>query len=78
MSRCLVLVSGGIDSTVLLHKLARERGGGFLTALAFDYGQRHTRELECARWQAEQVGAAFRIVRLDFFGELVREGTALV
>ena len=75
---CLVLLSGGIDSTVLLHQLAAQRTGEKVVALAFDYGQRHVRELECARWQAERVGARFRSVDLTFFGVLVRPSTTLV
>ncbi|HOK89390.1 MAG TPA: 7-cyano-7-deazaguanine synthase QueC [Candidatus Hydrogenedentes bacterium] len=75
---CVVLVSGGIDSTVLLHEVARQRGGSRVYALGFDYGQRHGRELACARWQAESVGAIFRLVRLDFFADLARNATALL
>jgi len=78
LDSCLVLVSGGIDSTVLLHQLAAEQRAGSIVALAFDYGQRHVRELECARWQAERAGAQFRTVRMDFFRELVRPATTLV
>ena len=63
-SAAIVLLSGGLDSTVALHLAARECGQ--VHALAFAYGQRHSRELECARWQAQRAGvASFKLVQLD-------------
>lgn len=60
----VVLLSGGLDSTVALHLAARESGAVY--ALSFRYGQRHGRELACARWQAEAVGArAHHVVDLS-------------
>jgi 7-cyano-7-deazaguanine synthase len=45
--RAVVLLSGGLDSATTL---ALARNEGFQTAtLTVDYGQRHRRELECAR-----------------------------
>ncbi|MGN3974452.1 7-cyano-7-deazaguanine synthase QueC [Tsuneonella sp. SYSU-LHT278] len=43
----VILLSGGLDSMVAA-AIARERGFA-LNALSIDYGQRHARELECAR-----------------------------
>jgi 7-cyano-7-deazaguanine synthase len=53
--RAIVLVSGGLDSATTL-AIARSEG---LTvyALSVDYGQRHRRELECARQVARSLGA---------------------
>ena len=54
----LIVYSGGLDSTVLLHKLAAEgRADG---ALWVDYGQRHAREYECADYNSRKLG-----VKLD-------------
>jgi 7-cyano-7-deazaguanine synthase len=44
--RAVVLLSGGLDSATVL-ALAVERGFQ-ITALSFDYGQRHAREVACA------------------------------
>jgi len=46
----LVLCSGGLDSAVALALAARNlRSLNHLTTLAFDYGQKHIKELLCAR-----------------------------
>jgi 7-cyano-7-deazaguanine synthase len=62
--RAVVLLSGGIDSTTTL-ALAR-RDGFAVFALSVDYGQRHRRELDCARRVAESLAAArHTIVTID-------------
>jgi 7-cyano-7-deazaguanine synthase len=63
-SRCVVLLSGGLDSaTCLLIALAE---GFEVFALSFDYGQKHRIELERARALAARYGAKeHRILRLD-------------
>src|SRR5919201_6700597 len=56
MSRAVVLLSGGVDSTTTM-AVARERG--FETyVLTFRYGQRHAAEVEAARRVAQALGAA--------------------
>ena len=75
----VVLLSGGMDSAVLLAYVVKTLGCGPVHALSFDYGQRHLRELECARWQAEAIGAAeYRTIDLGFVAGLVEGGTTLV
>ncbi len=74
-----VLLSGGMDSTALLHHVVRERNHSAVHALSFDYGQRHSREIECAVWQAEAAGiASHRVIDISFFGALAGAGTTLV
>ena len=47
VTKCVIPVSGGIDSTVILHWVASE--GKEIHAVSFNYGQRHfDREMECA------------------------------
>jgi 7-cyano-7-deazaguanine synthase len=75
----VVLLSGGLDSTTLLHHVVRTLGRGPVHALSYDYGQRHVRELECARWQAHAAGVAeHRVIDLAFLGELLKGGSALI
>jgi len=62
--RAIVLVSGGLDSAVVL-ALARARGLA-CHALSFDYGQRHRAEVRAAGRVATSLGAAsHRVVRID-------------
>ena len=62
--RAVVLLSGGMDSAVVLAHLVR--GGHEAHALSFDYGQRHRHELACAARVARQVGAAsHRVASID-------------
>lgn len=64
MSAAVVLLSGGLDSTVAC-ALAKKAGHA-LHCLSFDYGQRHARELESAAAVAKHFGAAEHLVlRLD-------------
>ncbi|MDA0578500.1 MAG: 7-cyano-7-deazaguanine synthase QueC [Verrucomicrobia bacterium] len=77
VTRAVVLVSGGVDSTTLLHGV-RAAGVGQIHALSFAYGQRHARELAMARHQAKLAGVARHdVVDLGFFGALAGSRTAL-
>ncbi len=60
MSKAVVLLSGGLDSSTVL-AIAKERGHD-IVALTFDYGQRHDREVGSARAVAEAMGVAEHIV----------------
>lgn len=64
MKKCVVLVSGGLDSATTL---AVARSEGFEAhALSVSYGQRHSAELRAARRVAEHLGAAsHKTVALD-------------
>src|SRR6266699_4527006 len=64
MKRAVVLLSGGIDSTITL---AIALAGGYEAyALSFDYGQRHEIEMAGARRVANSLGAKeHRIAKID-------------
>ena len=73
--RSVVLLSGGLDSTVSLMR-AREEGEVVL-ALTFDYGQRAAeREIAAAKAMCERLGVAHRVIALPWLGEIT--STALV
>jgi 7-cyano-7-deazaguanine synthase len=62
---CIVLLSGGIDSAVML-AMAREMGYERIYTLSFDYGQRHRAELSCAISQSvKQKVTDQRIIFID-------------
>lgn len=77
MTAAVCLLSGGVDSTTLLHGL-RAAGVREIHALSFHYGQRHARELEMARYQAQRAGVAHHhVVDIAFLGEATSGRTAL-
>lgn len=61
--RCVVLLSGGLDSATTL--AIAKRDGFEPLCLAFEYGQRHAHELEAAARVAASFESTLRTVRLD-------------
>ena len=60
---CVAIVSGGMDSVTLLHYLVQQ--GHIPAVITFEYGQKHAREVECARYNAALLGCSeHRIVNL--------------
>ncbi len=70
----VVIYSGGMDSFTLLHKALAE--GHAVHALSFNYGQRHVRELDCARTVCESLGIPHRVIDIRALSE-VMAGSAL-
>ena len=58
----LIVYSGGLDSTVLLHYL--KATGKAFAALMFDYGQKHKKELEFAVANCKKLGVPYDIANL--------------
>jgi 7-cyano-7-deazaguanine synthase len=56
MSKILVLCSGGLDSTILLHKAVKKEGAENVIALSVYYGQKHAIERDYALWQCKHLG----------------------
>ncbi|MDR0983349.1 MAG: 7-cyano-7-deazaguanine synthase QueC [Culturomica sp.] len=55
MKKAIVLLSGGLDSTITLY-LAKSQGFDEIYAISFRYGQKHSKELECACKTAKKAG----------------------
>jgi len=66
--KIVALASGGLDSTVLLYSLKRE--GHSLASLGINYGQRHKRELDCAREINSKLAIEYRVLELPQLNEL--------
>ena len=72
--RAVLILSGGLDSTTLLYRL---RANGFtVQCLSFLYGQRHAKELECAKRICTDLGVEHRVVDLSAIQPLLA-GSAL-
>lgn len=73
--RSVVLLSGGLDSSVNL--LAAHKNTEIVLALTFDYGQRAAKkEIASARLQAEKIGVPHQVVELGWLREITK--TSLV
>ncbi len=72
--KAVVLLSGGLDSAVTLY-IARDRGFD-CRCLIFDYGQRHNKEIECAKKIAFKTGCHYELlsIGLPWKGSLLLEG----
>ncbi len=61
---CVLILSGGLDSTTLLHHLISQRRE--VHALSFDYGQKHKRELEFAKYWGRKLCKTHLIIPINF------------
>lgn len=73
-SKALVVLSGGQDSTLCLH-WALQQGFDEVAAVAFNYGQKHSIELDMAIVQCEATGVELEIVEL---GRILKGTSPLV
>lgn len=62
----LILLSGGIDSTTLLHHMSKNIKIKNIVVLSFNYGQKHSKELIESQWQVDQI----KNVKRHFFADL--------
>jgi 7-cyano-7-deazaguanine synthase len=65
-SQVVVIMSGGLDSTTLLYDLLE--GGYVPFALSFNYGQRHSKELQYAKNTCRKLGVEHRTLNLAVSG----------
>tara|TARA_B100000029_G_scaffold421128_1_gene427265 strand:+ start:523 stop:1191 length:669 start_codon:yes stop_codon:yes gene_type:complete len=67
IKKALVLLSGGLDSTVVLSICKNLNLSVY--AVSFDYGQRHKIELEFAKWQAKRFECfSHKVFKIDSIG----------
>ncbi len=72
---CVVLASGGLDSTVLMHLLVKELGEKPLV-IHFRYGQRHYIESQMLQAQAKVLELPVHEIDMKWWGQML-EGSAL-
>jgi len=78
MKSAVILLSGGLDSSTLLHYVKGKLDFQLLHALTIRYGQKHVRETACAVAQVRAAGITeHRQVDIAFFGELVAGASVL-
>lgn len=69
--RSLVLLSGGLDSTVLLAQQVARYGNADIEAISFDYGQRHRDELFAAYKVVQHYHVKHHVIELPLARHLV-------
>lgn len=65
MQKVLILLSGGLDSTVLLARAVHSYGAENVIALSIFYGQKHSKEQEYAKFQADKYGVVLHFADLS-------------
>lgn len=71
------VLSGGMDSTVLVYALVKKYGVNNVKAISFNYGQRHSVELEKARVTVSKLGIEHKIIDISFVGDIVKDVCSL-
>lgn len=72
--KTIVICSGGLDSVSLAHKVADENE--LIGLVAFDYGQRHKKEVGFAARCAERLGVPYDLIDMRHIGQHL-SGSAL-
>jgi len=68
MDKAVVVLSGGVDSTTLLYDIVYQ---GYETyPISFNYGQKHKKELECAKATCNKLGLEHKIINLNVLNQV--------
>ena len=67
-----VILSGGMDSSIVTMMLARHYGPEKVFALTFNYGQKQKAECDKAKELCRELGVAHKQLDIGYFGELVQ------
>lgn len=75
--RVVSVLSGGLDSTVVTYMLTHHYGPDAVVALSFNYGQRHTVELDKAAITCKKLGIGHQVIDIGFFGKVIEKVSSL-
>ena len=68
--KAVIIVSGGMDSVTLLHDIVKNKLHEQVYGISFFYGQRHSKELDCAFKNCELLGVPWQEADLSVLKEL--------
>lgn len=74
----IVILSGGMDSTIAMRLCVEKYGADNVRALTFFYGQRQQQEIECAKHNTRVLGVKHRVFDLSVLGEISKGFSANV
>lgn len=75
---CVVILSGGLDSTITLRLTVQKYGAENVAALTYDYGQKQRREIDMARMSTNLLRVKHKVVDASFLGEISKGFSANV
>ncbi len=67
---CVMILSGGMDSTIAMRLAVERYGKENVSALTFYYGQKQKREIEMAKISTNMLGVKHKVVDASFLGEI--------
>lgn len=67
----IVVLSGGLDSTVMLYKAVDKFGANNIVAVTFNYGQRHSKEIQCAKITTKKLNVPHTVVDMEIIGKQI-------
>jgi len=77
MSKKVIILSGGLDSTILTYKIVNEFGNDNIYPLTFNYGQRHSVEVEKSKITCSKLKLEQKIIDISFLGDMVKNVSSL-
>lgn len=75
---CVVILSGGLDSTIAMRLAVEKYGAGNVAALTYYYGQKQRREIDMAKMSTNLLGVKHKVVDASFLGEISKGFSANV
>jgi 7-cyano-7-deazaguanine synthase len=75
---CLVILSGGMDSTIAMRLAVEKYGNKNVSALTFWYGQKQKKEIEMAKTSTNLLGVKHKIIDASFLGDISKGFSANV
>ena len=74
----VVILSGGMDSTITMRLAVEKYGKENVSALTFFYGQKQQREIEMAKMSTNMLGVKHKVIDASFLGDISKGFSANV
>lgn len=71
MKRCIIPVSGGIDSSSILYHAHKNHDWDEIHTVTFNYGQRHNKEIKYANRLVENISTSHKILDMSFIKDIL-------
>lgn len=75
---CVIILSGGLDSTIAMRIAVEKYGAENVSALTFFYGQRQAVEIEKAKESTSKLGVRHKVIDATFLGDIAQGFSANV